>query len=65
MKLITIPVFRQRYFDESCAPAELTVRRWLREGKVAGRKVGGEWFIDEHLWLADGDRLVERVLKAG
>lgn len=65
MKLITIPVWRERYFDEVCAPSEFTARRLLREGKLPGKKVGGEWFIDEHIWLADGDPLVERVLEAG
>lgn len=65
MKLITIPVFVERYFDEACRPSEFTVRRWLREGKLPGRKISGEWYVDEHLWLAAGDPLVERVLEAG
>lgn len=65
MKLVTIPIFLERHFDPACAPSEFTVRRLLRESKLPGRKVGGEWYVDEHLWLADGDPLVERVLEAG
>lgn len=65
MKLITIPVFRDRYFDESSRPHELTVQRWLRDGKLTGRKIGKAWFVDEHAWLANGDPLVERVLETG
>lgn len=43
-------------------PAEITVRRWLNEGKVPGRKVGGTWYVDEHAWMANGNDLVLRVL---
>lgn len=62
MKLISIPRWREQHFVEDSAPDEVTIRRWLRSGKLPGRKVGGTWFIDEAAWLADGDELVQRVL---
>jgi hypothetical protein len=65
MKLLAAPAWTAKYFSEETRPAELTVIRWLRNGKIPGRKVGGTWFVDEHAWLAGGDDLVQRVLEAG
>lgn len=65
MKLMTTHDWAEKYFAEESKPADLTVRRWLKDGKVPGRKVGGTWYIDEHAWLAGGDDLVQRVLEAG
>lgn len=65
MKLILPALWAAKYFAEGSAPAEVTIIRWLRSGKLAGRKVGGAWYIDEHAWLANGDELVQRVLDRG
>ncbi len=65
MHLMTTEKWLDRYFDPSSRPSIATLQRWLRDGKIPAKKVGGTWFIDEHAWLADGDDLVERVLKAG
>ncbi|MGH8075608.1 MAG: hypothetical protein ACREO4_16280 [Lysobacter sp.] len=67
MKLLTPPAWLDKYFATESRPAEVTALRWLRAGKVAGRKVGGKWFVDEHAWLAANDDpaeadLVQRVL---
>lgn len=62
MKLLGPKAWAEKYFAEETRPAEITVMRWLRDGKIPGRKVGGKWFVDEHAWLADGDDLVQRVL---
>lgn len=61
-KLMTVREWRERYFSESSAPSELTVRRWLQSGEVPGRKIGGNWYVDDAAWLAGGDELVARVL---
>lgn len=63
MRLITVNLWAQKYFDEASRPADITLMRWLRHGRIPGRKVGGSWFVDEHAWLADGDELVLRVLE--
>lgn len=65
MKLLTADKWLNKYFDDTSRPSVATLQRWLRDGKIPGKKVGGTWCIDEHEWLADGDLLVERVLKAG
>jgi len=65
MHLMTAEKWLDRYFDPSSRPSIATLQRWLRDGKIPAKKVGGTWFIDEHAWLADGDDLVARVLKAG
>jgi hypothetical protein len=65
VKLLTAHAWLEKYFDEASRPAEITLQRWLRQGKIPGRKVGGTWYVDEHAWLAQGDDLVQRVLEAG
>ena len=62
MQLISIPKWQEKHFAEGSAPDDVTIRRWLRDGKLPGRKIGGLWYIDDAAWLADGDALVERVL---
>lgn len=65
MKLMLATEWTEKYFSEASRPAEITVMRWLRDGNLPGRKVGGRWYVDEHAWLAAGDDLVQRVLEAG
>jgi hypothetical protein len=65
VRLLKADAWVAKYFDEASRPAEITVQRWLRDGKVPGRKVGGQWFVDVHAWLAEDDELVKRVLEAG
>jgi hypothetical protein len=50
MHLMTPQQWAEKYFDEGSRPSEVTLRRWLNEGKVPGRKVGGTWYVDEHAW---------------
>lgn len=59
--MIPLETWLTRYFGEP-RPAMVTARRWAKVGKIPARKVGGEWFVDEAKWLAQGDHLVERVL---
>lgn len=63
MRLIRIEEFRRRFFDPSCKPAEITLRRLLRGRKLPGKKVGGTWYIDVERWRADADPLVEGALR--
>jgi hypothetical protein len=59
---MTSHAWLEKYFAAESRPAEITLQRWLRQGKVPGRKVGGNWYVDEHAWLAGDDELVRRVL---
>lgn len=65
MHLMTPQRWLETYFDQTSQPSIQQLHRWLRDGKIPGKKVGGTWFIDAHAWLADGDELVARVLDAG
>jgi hypothetical protein len=65
VRLILPALWTAKYFAQGSAPAEITVLRWLRAGKLAGRKQGGTWYVDEDAWLAGDDDLVQRVLRAG
>lgn len=63
MRFMTPQQWAEKYFDEGNRPSVASLRRWLSDGKIPGRKVGGTWYVDEHAWLADDDELVLRVLK--
>ena len=62
MLLVEYRKFADKTFDESSRPADITLQRWLREGKLPGHKIGGIWYVDMHAFLAANDPLVERVL---
>ena len=65
MRYMTPTAWAEKYFTEDSRPPEATLRRWMQNGAVPSKKIGGSWFVDEHAWLADGDVLVEHVLRAG
>ena len=66
MKLMSVSKWIERYFVPGSEPPDSTVRRWLRQGDIPARKVGGTWFIDEEAWLeTEVDVLVERIMRAG
>lgn len=62
MKLILPSSWAAKYFEEGSIPPEVTLARWMRDGKVPARKVGGKWYVDEDAWLAGDDPLVLHVL---
>ena len=64
MLLISVRAWSEKYFAPESRPAEITLMSWLRNGKIPGRKVGGNWYVDEHTWLTDADELVLRVLRS-
>lgn len=64
MRLIEAHKWAEKHFDPDSRPPEVTIMRWLRQGKLPARKVGGKWYVDEHAWLAGDDELVRRVLDA-
>lgn len=65
MLLITPSEWATKYFSDESRPSAVTIMRWLNQGKIPGKKVGGLWYVDEHAWVAGDDDLVQRVLEAG
>lgn len=62
MRLTSIPRFLKQYFEPGSEPCARTVRRGIERGDIPGRKVGGQWFVDLHLFESGNDPLVARVL---
>ena len=62
LKLMLATEWSAKYFAEGSQPSEVTLARWMRDGKVPARKVGGKWYVDEDAWLAGDDPLVLHVL---
>lgn len=63
MKLIDLETWKNRYLGGKL-PKERSLRRQLKRWEQEGvaRKIAGEWRIDEHKFLANGDPLVEQAL---
>jgi len=65
MRLLRAPEFCRRYFDEASRPSERTVRRWIQQGHVPGRQIGGSWYVDADQWeKSTGNQLADKVLNA-
>lgn len=52
-----------KQFSPDSAPSEHTVRRWIDQRTIPGRKIGGRYFVDEDAFFARGNPIVEKVLR--
>lgn len=69
MRLVDIPTF-QSAFDPRCTPQAATVKRWIENGEVPGRRVGRKYYIDLDAFNDEpddrsADDLVNAVLNHG
>lgn len=63
MRLATIEQFRQDCFAEGSAPDPRTVRRWIDDGVIDGKRVGSTYYVDlDSFALKTGNVLADRVL---
>lgn len=67
MKLVEAHQFVAKHFAPESRPADITLQRWMRAGRLPGRKIGRTWYVDEDAFLAGNDDagvadLVGRVL---
>lgn len=63
--LITVEEFRQKYFAKGSAPAAITVRRWIKSGKLSGQIYGRSYYVDSsQIHNNTGNPLVDHVLRA-
>lgn len=63
MSYITAEEFKARFFPESKFPSLQTLRRQLEGGRLKGRKIGKRWFVDVIAFEANGNALVEKILR--
>lgn len=63
MSLITVEQFRLRTFAPGSRPHPNTVIRWLRNRLIPGRQIGKQWYVDSIALDANGNPLVEKVLR--
>lgn len=64
MKLMSIKTFQDKYFEKSDAPTTATVKKWIEDGTITGRKIGGKYFINVNAFELTGNKLVDDVLLA-
>lgn len=54
--------FANRYFCKGSAPSQTTLRKWIDDGLLPGRKVGSKYYVDIAKFQSGGDELLERIL---
>lgn len=63
MCLISPQEFIAKEFSADSAPHEHTVRRWIENGYLPGRRIGSRHYIDDTAFQANGNPIVEKVLR--
>ena len=62
MPLLSIATFRDRYFEKDSQPCENTVRNWIANDVIPGRKIGHRYFVDEDRFMANGNPHLAKIL---
>jgi len=63
VRLATIEQFRRGCFAEGSAPDPRTVKRWIDNGEIDGKRVRGTYYVDlDSFALKTGNVLADRVL---
>ncbi|HEY8386512.1 MAG TPA: hypothetical protein VIK82_09875 [Porticoccaceae bacterium] len=56
----------RRFGDAKKKPHPSSVRRWIENGVLPGKKIGGRFYVEiDDERNSTGDELVDRVLRAG
>lgn len=45
-KFLTVSDYKKLRFGRRKKPSERSIRRWITEGKLPGKKIGGRYFVD-------------------
>ncbi len=46
MALMTIKEYRETMFTWNSRPSTRTIKRWIEQGRITGRKIGGQYYVD-------------------
>jgi len=55
--------FKKVYFGTKKRPSASTIRRWLGNGELPGRRIGKLLFVDVVAFEACGNPLVDKILR--
>jgi len=64
MNLIKLDQFRKEYFAPGSQPDIRTLKKYINEGALPGKKIGKLYYVDTDSLEFTGDDLVDRVLVA-
>lgn len=64
-KLMLVSEYRRKRFAGQKKPSEKTIKRWIIEGTIPGKKLGGRYYVDvtEEAKQVTGDPEVDRRLR--
>lgn len=65
MQLMRATQFTELMFCEGSRPSLTSVRKWIEEGALPGRRIGRQYFVDYPAFIAGGDDLLARILDDG
>lgn len=62
-RLMLVSEYRETYFTEGSRPSVNTIKRWIREGELPGKRMGSLYYvlIDQEVH-ATGSKLADAVL---
>ena len=64
MLFIRIEEYRMNHFTSASRPSLRTIRNWVQNGALPGKKQGKYYFVDmEKLQVLTGQKLADKVLK--
>ena len=63
MMLMLASQFAEQHFADGSRPSASTLRRWIDEGVLPGRRIGNNYYVDIHRYSAVNDQLVLKVLE--
>ena len=64
-KLIKLAKYREERFVEGSRPSVSTLRRWIENGKLPGKKIGGQTYVEisEEMLEPTNNELANKIIK--
>lgn len=63
MRYAHLTDFKHSYFGDSTRPSLSKLRRLCASAALPGRKIGNDWFVDIPAFEANGNQLLEKILR--